>query len=128
MGDLISNALSNIRNAEKVNKKEVVIKKVSKLLIEVIKIIKEKGYIGDYDYEDNRRGGTLTIKLINKINHISSIRPRYPCSVEQIERFEKVYLPASDFGIIIMSTSKGLMTHLEAKEKRIGGALIAFCY
>lgn len=128
MGDLISDALSSVMNAERVNKKEVTIRRVSKLLLNVIRIIKEKGYIGDYDYKNDGRGGLLTIKLINKINKISSIRPRYPCSVDQIESFERVYLPASDFGIIILSTPKGLMTHYEAKKQKIGGALIAFCY
>ena len=90
----------------------------------------EGGWIHYYDFEysKNNKGGILKIKLINKINKINSIRPRYSCTIDQIESFEKVYLPATGFGIIIISTSKGLMTHYEAKEKKIGGSLIAFCY
>jgi len=128
MGDLISDALSSIMNAEKVSKKEVTIRRTSKLLIEIVKIIKEKGYISDYSFTDDSKGGLLTIKLINKINKIGSIRPRYPCTLPQIEDFEKVYLPAMGFGIIILSTPKGLMTHEDAKKKKIGGFLIAYCY
>lgn len=128
MGNLISDALTKLMNAERVSKKEVVIKPVSKLLINVMKIIKKHGYIKDYKYVDNNKGGLLIIKLSNKINKIGSIRPRYPCSISQIEQFEKNYLPASNFGIIILSTDKGLITHQEAREKNVGGALIAYCY
>ena len=45
-----------------------------------------------------------------------------------LEKFEKRYLPAKGFGLIIVSTSKGLMTHVDAEEKNIGGKMIAYCY
>jgi len=70
----------------------------------------------------------INVKLVNKINKIGSIRPRYPCKIDEIEHYEKIYLPASGFGIIIMSTPKGLITHYEAKQNRTGGTLIAYCY
>ena len=47
---------------------------------------------------------------------------------KRIEKFERRFLPAKDFGIIIMSTDKGMMTNNEAKEKNLGGKLIAFVY
>ena len=128
MGDLISDALSSIMNAEKVNKKEVIVSPASNLLREVIRIIKDKGYIEDYEFVDDCRGGLVKIKLFNRINKIGSIRPRFPCTLDQIESFEKVYLPAADFGIIIISTPHGLMTHEEARSKKTGGILIAYCY
>jgi len=128
MGDLISDALSKLMNAERVNKEEVTIKRIPKLLIEIIKIIKDNGYISDYKYTDDGKGGVLIVNLINKINSISSIRPRYPCKLDRIEHFEKVYLPAAGFGIIIISTPKGLMTHRDAKKQKLGGTLIAYCY
>ncbi len=128
MGDLISDALSMIMNAERVNKKEVVIKRNSKLILRIMDILKKEGYIKDYKYEENNRGGILKVELINKINKIGSIRPRFPCSVDKFEKYEKRYLPAANFGIIILSTNQGLMTHKEAKEKNIGGILLAYCY
>lgn len=128
MGDLISDALSVIMNAEKVSKKEVVLTKTSKLLINIIKIIQNHGYIKNYSFTPNNKGGVLKIELINKINKIGSIRPRYPCKKEEIEKFEKIYLPAAGFGIIIISTPKGLITHYDAKKLNIGGTVIAYCY
>ena len=44
------------------------------------------------------------------------------------EKFEKRYLPAKDFGIILISTTKGIMIHTEAKKKNMGGILFAYCY
>ncbi len=128
MGDLISDALSNIMNAERNSKGEVMIKHCSKLLLNIIKIMKEHGYISDYSFVNNGKGGLLTVKLINKINKVGSIRPRFPCTLSQIESFEKRYLPAANFGIIIISTPQGLMTHYEAKQKKVGGILISYCY
>ena len=126
MGDLISDGLSSIMNAERVNKREVIIKRSSKLLVNIIKLMKEHGYVGDYEPLNNNR--EVKVKLINKINKVGSIRPRYPCTLAEIESFEKRYLPAANFGIIIISTSKGLMTHAEAKKNKIGGTLISYCY
>ncbi len=126
MGDLISDGLSSIMNAERVNKKEVIIRRSSKLLVNVIKLMKECGYVGDYELLNNNR--EIKVKLINKINKTGAIRPRYPCTLSEIESFEKRYLPAAGFGIIIISTSKGLMTHTEAKKNKTGGTLIAYCY
>jgi len=47
---------------------------------------------------------------------------------EEFEKFEKRYLPAKDFGFIVISTTKGLITLEEAREKGLGGRLIAFVY
>ena len=68
------------------------------------------------------------IYLIGKINNCNVIKPRFNVKNDNYEKFEKRFLLAKDFGIIIVSTPKGLMTHIEAKEKGIGGKLILYCY
>ena len=45
-----------------------------------------------------------------------------------MESFEKRFLPAKDFGVLIISTNKGLLTQKQAKEQNVGGALVAYCY
>ena len=124
MGDLISDALSKVMNAEKSRQNQVVIKRTSKLLIKVLEIIQQNGYLKSFQEE----GGELIIELNHKINKISSIKPRFPCPLNEIEVYEQRFLPASNFGLIILTTPEGLLTHQEAKEKNIGGALIAYCY
>ena len=52
---------------------------------------------------------------------------RMPINITR-EKFEQRYLPAKSFGMLIISTSKGMLTNIQAKEKKIGGKLIAYCY
>ena len=121
--DIISDALNNIMNAKRVNKKLVVVKRSSKLLIKVLEMAKSEYYIKDY--KKTKDGLEITFGEFNKC---SSIKPRYNIKKDQIEEHMKQYLPARGIGMIIISTSKGLMTHGEAIEKNMGGSLIAYFY
>ena len=66
--------------------------------------------------------------MAGSINKCGVIKPRFSVKKNEYEKFEKRYLPAHGFGIIIVSTPKGLMMHDEAIEKGLGGKLIAYCY
>lgn len=124
----LANVMSRIKNAETVGKTEVVLNPISNLIKEVVELMKKNGYIGDYEYIDDNRGGQIKIQLLGKINKCAVITPRFPCKFHEFEKFEKRYLLAKDFGIIILSTPKGVMTHHEAKSKKIGGILLAYVY
>ncbi|MBU5688420.1 MAG: 30S ribosomal protein S8 [Candidatus Aenigmarchaeota archaeon] len=125
--DTISDVLSIIKNAEMVGKKEC-ITPASNLVKQMLFIMQKEGYIGKFEFIDDGRSGKFKIELKNRINNCNSIRPRYATKYTEFEKWEKRYLPARDFGIIILSTDKGLMTHKEAKEKKVGGRLIAYVY
>lgn len=120
--DIVSDALNQIMNAKKARKKTVIIKKHSKLLRNVLEIIKQAGYL-DYSVEGNE----LTIE-IKKLNEVKAIKPRYTASVDQMKNYVRRYLPAKNFGFIIISTNKGLINNYEAEEKNIGGCLIAYVF
>lgn len=128
MNDSIANALSKIEIYDKLGRKKVELTPSSKLLKGILQIMNEQGYIGTFEEEDNKRGGILNLNLINKLNKCGVIKPRFSCELNEFEKFEKRFLLAKGFGILIVSTSQGLMTHDEAKEKKIGGKLIAYCY
>jgi len=128
LNDPLSNVLSNIENCEKIGRHECVVRPVSKLIIKVLEIMKDHYYIGSYEIIKNNRGDLIKINLIGKINRCRVIKPRLSFKTFDIENFEKRFLPAKDFGIIIVSTTKGLMTHIKAKENNFGGKLIAFIY
>jgi len=68
------------------------------------------------------------LNLTGNINKCGAIKPRFPVTIMDYEKFERRYLPAKNFGILMVSTSKGIMTHEEAKKKGLGGVLIAYCY
>ena len=128
LNDTLSNAMSKILNFEKVGRKECIVKPMSKVLKKVLDILNAEGYIGKYEEVEDGRGNYLKISLIGNINECGSIKPRFSVHFEGYEKFEKRFLPSKDFGVLIVSTSQGLMTHYKAKEKKIGGRLIAFCY
>ena len=48
--------------------------------------------------------------------------------MDDFEKYEKRYRPSRDMGIMIVSTVEGMVAHDKAKEKKIGGKLIAYCY
>ncbi|MBT7903552.1 30S ribosomal protein S8 [Candidatus Woesearchaeota archaeon] len=128
MNDPLAAALSKLRNAEKVSKRECLMKPVSKVVQKVLDILNEKGYVGKYEIKDDGKGGYILLNLLNAINKCGVVKPRFAVTLDDYEKFEKRFLPAKDFGILIISTSQGMMTHYEAKEKKIGGKLIAYCY
>ena len=123
--DTISNVLNEIMNAKKAGKRVCVVQPVSKLLIEIFGIMKKHGYI-DYKVEKDKFD-KISVE-IKKLNECKAIKPRFHVEVDDIEKYVRRYLPARDLGIVIISTSKGLITDKEIDDKRVGGALIAYCF
>lgn len=100
----------------------------SKLIESTLKVILEHGYIQSYEYFDDGKGGKYKIELNGKINNCSSIKPRIPVKKINWIQTEAKYLPAVGVGLIIVSTSKGVITNDEAKKQGVGGKLIAYIY
>jgi small subunit ribosomal protein S8 len=121
--DIISDVLNEVMNARKAGKENLMTNKSSKLLLKVLEIMKQYGYI-DYELQEN---GKLKI-ILKEIRECKAIKPRYTVNKEQIEKYMRRFLPARNFGYVVISTNKGLMTHMEARENKIGGSLIAYFY
>ena len=120
--DIVADALNQIMNAKKARKEFLIINKNSKLLRNVLDIVKQYGYI-DYSAEGNK------IKIdIKNLNEFKAIKPRYTVSVKKIDHYVRRYLPAKNFGFLIISTNKGLMNHKDAESKKLGGCLIAYIF
>ena len=128
LNDPLANAMSKVLNAEKIHKTECLVKPSSKVLKKVLEIMKDHLYIGNFVEISDNRGDVLKINLMGKINKCNVIKPRHSVGLLEFEKFEKRYLPAKGFGIIIISTNKGIMTLDEAKEKKVGGRLLIYCY
>ncbi len=90
--------------------------------------MKDNQYIGDFEKTETRQGTSLKLNLLNNINKCGVIKPRHSLKKDNYEKFEKRYLPAKDFGILIVSTPHGIITQEEAKKKESGGKLLAFIY
>jgi small subunit ribosomal protein S8 len=128
LNDPLSNVLSQIVAYDSAGRKELVTKSNSKIIKQVLEIMQDNQYIGSFEEMPDSKGNLLKINLLGKINKTGVIKPRFSVQKDSFEKFEKRYLPARDFGIIILSTSQGMMVHVEAKKKGIGGRLISYCY
>ena len=128
LNDTLANILSVILNSEIRGKDSCVVENLSKLSLTLLNILKEKGYIGNIETIESSRGRFAKINLLGAINKCGVIKPRFSIKIKDYERFERRFLLAKDFGVIIVSTNGGLMTHIEAKAKNLGGNLLAYCY
>ncbi len=128
LNDSLANALETIKQKDNKGQKECLVHPSSKVIKKTLEILKENRYVGDATVETDKKGGVLKVNLLGNINNCQAIKPRFSVEKKKFEKFEKRFLPAKGVGIIIVSTSKGMMTHEQAKEKNLGGRLIAYCY
>lgn len=123
--DVVADGLNAIKNAKRARKEEVKIKIISNLLIEVLKIMKQKGAIKKYKIDAKEKSVEITI---GELSECKSIKPRFSVDKSQIDKYRRRYLPSRNMGTMIVSTNKGLMTHEEAEQEGIGGSLVAYFY
>ena len=126
--DPLNDAMSTIKNAATVGKSECQIKPSSKLIGRVLKVMQENGYINQFEFVEDGKAGVFKVKMQGKINNCGVIKPRYSVKKVDLELFEARYLPAQDFGVLIVSTTEGVISHVKAKELGVGGKLLAFVY
>ncbi|MFH0906319.1 MAG: 30S ribosomal protein S8 [archaeon] len=127
LNDPIADALNAINNAESVAKQTCALN-YSKFLEGILIVLRDQGYIKQYKIINKRPVRQLIIYLDGKINKCKAIKPRYAVKKDEFEKFEKSYLISRDIGLLIVSTTSGLMTHNDAKTKGLGGRLVAYVY
>lgn len=125
MNDPIADMLTRIRNAGQA-KHDRTAMPLSKLRVDIAKILKHEGYIGDYQVEEEGFGSLVLFLRYGK-NHESAIaglkrasRPgrRLYVGAKKIPRVH------NGLGVAILSTSKGVMTDRAAREANVGGELL----
>ncbi len=126
--DLLNDALVSLRHADRDGKPGVEIAPTSKLIAEVLRIFREHHYIEEFTFVPTGRGGKYDVKLSRRINSCGVIKPRIAVSHDGLERYESRFLPAQDFGLLVLSTNRGVVSHQTAREMKIGGRLLAYVY
>lgn len=125
MQDPIADMLTRIRNGQQANHSEVSMMS-STLKENVLKVLKEEGFISDFKVEpleNNTKQLTITLKyfkgraVISKIRRVSKPGIRIYKSVSDLK-------PVPGFGIYVLSTSKGVLSHKSAKAMNVGGEVI----
>ncbi len=127
LNDPLANALSNINIHERARKQWCIVP-YSKIIGNVLKVMQKHHYIGTFEYIDDPQKGKFRAELLGNINKSGVIKPRHAVKCAEFEKWERRYLPAKGFGILIVSTSKGVMDHAEAEGLGIGGRLLAYVY
>jgi small subunit ribosomal protein S8 len=124
--DPIADMLTRIRNANRVGRRYVLVNK-SKICTGIASVLKDEGYIEDFDVIDDGRQGQIRIKLKYSINgdkviHSLDRRSKPGCRVyARVDRLPNVL---NGMGICIVSTSKGVMSDRKAREQNVGGELL----
>lgn len=124
----LRDACNAILNAERRGKRQVIIRPASKVIIKFLQLMQKHGYIGDFEYVDDKRSGKIVVELNGRLNKCGVISPRYDISHKDIERWVGRLLPSRLFGHIVLTTSSGIMTHMDARRKKVGGKVIGFFY
>jgi small subunit ribosomal protein S8 len=126
--DLLNDALVSVRHADQQGQAHVLLAPTSHLIGEVLRIFREHKYIEEFTFVPGGRGGSYDVTLSRRINSCGVIKPRLAVSGREIERYEARFLPAQDFGLLLLSTNQGVMSHTKARELKIGGKLLAYVY
>lgn len=129
--DTLANALTTLKNSELRGRREAVIMPASKLIAMVLRVLQKYGYVGEFEYIDDGRSGKIKVQLLGRINNAGVVRPRVPINYTELRSMPdwlKEILPSRDIGLLIISTSQGVVSHKEALERKIGGILLAYVY
>lgn len=128
--DTIADLLTRIRNANQVYQKEVKAP-LAKTCLEIARVLKEQGYI--VDYEVNAAGKFEVIKIALKYKNkkekaISGIKRISKPGLRVYAKSDEIKPVLGGLGIAIISTSKGMLTDKQAKEQKLGGEVIAYVW
>jgi len=128
--DILADSFTKIRNAYSVRKDKVDIKS-SKMLISIIDIFKREGLIQDYKYIKDNKQGIIRVYLkysdkkvpaLKDIKKVSKVGCRVYVDKNKIPRVLR------GIGIAILTTSKGILTDVEARKQNVGGEVICYVY
>src|SRR3990170_281831 len=126
--DTLNDAMAVIRNAEMAGKGECLLRPASKLVGHVLEVMKQADYITGYEAVVDGRGGFFKVTLKGNINNCGVIKPRFAVRRTDLEKWEARYLPAQEFGLLILTTTEGVMSNARAKQAGVGGKLLAYVY
>ncbi len=118
--------LTRIRNANRVGRRLVLIPK-SKICTGIAQVLKDEGYIEEFDVIDDARQGQIRVRLKydtggQKVIHTIDRESKPGCRVyRKVEDLPNVL---NGMGIAVVSTSKGVMSDRKARENNVGGELL----
>jgi small subunit ribosomal protein S8 len=129
LSDPIADFLTRLRNASRAGKAEV-IAPYSKIKAEIARILKQEGYITDYEVDTSGKFPALKVatKLVNRTPAITGLKRVSKPGLRKYVGVSEIPRVLGGMGIAILSTPRGLVTGREAKKQKIGGELLAMVW
>ncbi len=127
MVDHLADALNTLKTHEIVGQRSCTVR-ATKLINEILSLLKEHGYLKEFRKVETGREDYFEVELDGRINDCGVIKPRFPVKKTDWAKTEEQYIPGVGVGLLIVSTSQGIMTNVDAEEKKIGGRLLAYIY
>ena len=129
MTDPIADMLTRIRNAN-LRKHPTVSVPTSKIKLDILRVLKEEGYISDFvKIEDEKQGMiSITLKYVNKTSVIKGLKRISKPGLKVYAKRNELPKVLNGLGVAIVSTSGGVMSDREARQKNLGGEVLAFVW
>ena len=127
--DLISDVFTLIRNATRINK-QVVNVPASSVIKSIADILKTEGYIENFKFIEDKKQGILRIylKYVNEKSVINDLKRVSKPGLRIFVKHDKIPVVLRGRGLAIISTSQGIFTDKQAREKRVGGEVIGYVW
>jgi small subunit ribosomal protein S8 len=127
--DPIADLLARVRNGVRAQKSDIVVP-YSKIKAEVVRILKDEGYISDYAVDTSAAHPRIKItnKLVDKTSAITGLRRVSRPGLRRYVGADEIPRVLGGMGVAILSTSRGVLSGREAKKQKVGGELLAYVW
>jgi small subunit ribosomal protein S8 len=130
VSDPIADLLTRIRNANTVNHDRIEVPG-SKMKKSIVQILKEEGFVRDFEWVDNGHQGIIRVYLKygpNKSKVISGLRRISRPGLRVYAKKDQVPKVLGGLGVAILSTSQGIMTDKKARQTGLGGEVLCYIW
>lgn len=127
--DPIADLLARIRNAAQAQKAEMFLP-YSRIKAEIVKILKQEGYITDYEVDTSAAHPRIKItnKMVNRTSAITGLRRISRPGLRRYVGADEIPRVLGGMGVAILSTPRGVLSGREAKKQKVGGELLAYIW
>ncbi|XP_068638780.1 small ribosomal subunit protein uS8my-like [Aristolochia californica] len=123
---ILNDALRTIVNAERRGKATANLQPISNVMAAFLGIMKNRGYIKDFQVFDPHRVGKITVELQGRIKDCKALTYRQDIKSNRIEEYVQRTLPTRQWGYIVITTPNGVLDHEEAIRQNVGGQVLGY--
>ncbi|XP_065848381.1 small ribosomal subunit protein uS8my [Euphorbia lathyris] len=123
---ILNEALRKIVNAEKRGKATVELKPISTVMSSFLNIMKDRGYIKNFQVFDPHRVGRITVELQGRVKDCRALTYRQDIKAKEIEEYRLRTLPTRQYGYVVITTPDGVLDHERAMERNVGGQVLGY--